>query len=70
MAESEQFAAFAQRFRTEADEATLANVRDRCLRAADAWEKRANTSRQTEASRAQREAATAAARVVEVPEQF
>jgi len=63
MAESDQFAAHAARFRAEAVEATLDNVRDRCLRAADAWDKRAHTSRQTEASRATREAATAAARV-------
>ena len=56
MPESDQFDALAARFRTEADEAPLANVRDRCLRAAAAWEARANTSRRTEASRARRAA--------------
>jgi hypothetical protein len=64
MAESEQFAAHATRFRTEAEEATLDNVRDRCLRAAAAWESRAVSARRTETSRAQREAATAAARTL------
>ena len=38
--------------RREADEATLANVRDRCLRAALAWDEMANRLRQTETYRA------------------
>ena len=62
MAESDQFAAHAERFRADADAATLENVRDRNLRAAVAWDKRAATARLTEAARTAREAATAAAR--------
>ena len=61
MADSDQFDLQAARFRAEAAEATLDNVRDRCLRSAAAWEARAATSRRTETSRAQRAAATAAA---------
>ena len=38
--------------RREADEATLENVRDRCLRAALAWDEMANRLRQTETYRA------------------
>lgn len=60
MAESDQFEAHAARFRAEAAEATLDNVRDRCLRAAAAWDARALSSRRTEVSRAKRAAETAA----------
>ena len=60
MAESDQFDLHAARFRAEAAEATLDNVRDRCLRAAAAWEARASSSRRTELSRAKRAAETAA----------
>jgi hypothetical protein len=67
MSESEQFAAHAARFRAEAEEATLDNVRDRCLRAAAAWDLRAESSRRTTAAREQREAATAAARAMVIP---
>lgn len=60
MAESDQFEVHAARFRAEAEQATLDNVRDRCLRAAAAWDARAVTSRRTEQSRAKRAADTAA----------
>lgn len=59
MSDSDLFDAHATRFRAEAAEATLDNVRDRCLRAANAWEARALTSRRTEQSRAKRAAETA-----------
>ncbi len=62
MSESDQFDAYAAQFRAEADQASLDNVRGRCLRAASAWEARAATSRRTEASRARR-----AAGVVDTP---
>lgn len=67
MTESEQFAAHAARFRAEAAEATLANVRERCLRAATAWEKRAATSRLVTDARLERESATAARAILERP---
>lgn len=60
MTESEQFAAYADRFRAEALETELENVRDRCLRAATAWDARAAVSRRTAAARLEREAGTAA----------
>ena len=42
--------------RRDADEATLANVRDRCLRAAAAWEEMAARAARTERMRAETEA--------------
>jgi hypothetical protein len=42
--------------RRDADEATLANVRDRCLRAAAAWDEMAARAARTERMRAETEA--------------
>ena len=42
--------------RRDAQEATLANVRDRCLRAAAAWEEMAARAARTERMRAETEA--------------
>ena len=42
--------------RRDADEATLANVRERCLRAAAAWEEMAARAARTERMRAETEA--------------
>ncbi|CAN5152975.1 hypothetical protein BH09PSE3_BH09PSE3_17760 [soil metagenome] len=52
----------AVRSHAEADAATLGNVRERCTRAALAWEEMADRISRTDAMRAEREAATAAAR--------
>jgi hypothetical protein len=51
------FIARAAEARTEAQSATLANVKDRCLRAAEAWENMAARAERTEKQRAQVEAA-------------
>jgi hypothetical protein len=48
----DQFSARAEEARAEADAATLANVRDRCLRAAAAWEAMAARARRTDLMRA------------------
>lgn len=45
----------AEAARTEADEATLANVRERCLRAEAAWMEMAARAERTETMRAMRE---------------
>lgn len=50
----------AARSHAEADAATLGNVRDRCSRAAVAWEVMAERISRTDALKAEREAATAA----------
>jgi hypothetical protein len=50
----------AVRSHAEADAATLDNVRDRCSRAATAWEEMADRVSRTDALKAEREAATAA----------
>lgn len=50
--------------RRDADAATLANVRERCLRAADAWEAMAVRSARTVRRRAEVDAAKAAARAL------
>ncbi|MBV8686233.1 MAG: hypothetical protein JOZ90_09370 [Alphaproteobacteria bacterium] len=47
--------------RTDADSATLDNVRDRCLRAAAAWEAMAARAERSDAHRARAEAAKASA---------
>nr|WP_294168243.1 hypothetical protein [uncultured Sphingomonas sp.] len=47
--------------RREADEATLANVRVRCLSAAEAWENMADRARRTQSYRTAHEAARPAA---------
>ena len=46
----------AEQARSEADEATLDNVRDRCLRAEAAWNEMANRAERTEKMRASQEA--------------
>jgi hypothetical protein len=51
------FTARAAEARAEADLATLANVRDRCLRAATAWDHMADRAARTEKQRAQSEEA-------------
>jgi hypothetical protein len=52
----------AERSRRDADEATLDNVRDRCLRAAAAWDDMASRVSRTEKLRAETEAVKAAQR--------
>ncbi|MDB5701983.1 MAG: hypothetical protein JWL66_2182 [Sphingomonadales bacterium] len=52
----------AVRSHAEANAATLDNVRERCTRAATAWEDMADRISRTEALKAEREAATAALR--------
>ena len=51
--------------RREAGEADLANVRERCLRAAKVWEDMADRARRTERMRARQEEEKAAARAEE-----
>jgi hypothetical protein len=46
--------------RTDADSATLANVRERCLRAAAAWDDMAERAARTDRMRARQEAEKAA----------
>lgn len=46
----------AQAARRDADAATLVNVRDRCLRAAAAWEEMASRAARTDRMRAEAEA--------------
>lgn len=53
--------------RTEADKAMLANVRERCLRAADAWAQMAERAERTERLRESHEAAKAAAALAAEP---
>ncbi len=50
------YRALAARAHAEADAATLANVRDRCLRAETAWLEMARRQDLTESGRARREA--------------
>lgn len=57
----EFFLARAAEARGDANSADLANVRDRCLRAAEAWEGMAARAERTERSRAKAEAEKAAA---------
>lgn len=54
--------------RRDADAATLANVRDRCMRAAIAWDEMAARAERTERMRAETEAARRAM-VIEVAAQ-
>lgn len=56
------YRALAAQARTDADAATLDNVRDRCLRAEAAWLAMANRQDQTDTARARRDAAAADAR--------
>lgn len=51
--------------RREADEAELANVRERCLRSASVWEDMAARARRTERMQRDRDAEKAAARAAE-----
>lgn len=55
----------ANQARREADEASLQNVRERCLRAAAVWEDMADRARRTDRMRARQEAEKAAARAPE-----
>jgi hypothetical protein len=57
----EFYRARAEEARTEAAAATLDNVRDRCLRAAAAWEDMADRAARTDRMRARAEAEKAAA---------
>ena len=52
----EFYRARAEQCRVEADAATLDNVRDRCLRAEDAWLRMADRVARTEAMRREKEA--------------
>ena len=52
----EFYRARAEQCRAEADAATLENVRDRCLRAEDAWTQMADRVARTEAMRREKEA--------------
>jgi hypothetical protein len=56
----EQFSARADEARADAEAATLDNVRDRCLRAAAAWEAMAARARRTDVLRAKQQAEKAA----------
>ncbi|HEY1604997.1 MAG TPA: hypothetical protein VGF77_05310 [Allosphingosinicella sp.] len=58
----DQYAARADEARAEADNATLANVRDRCLRSATAWEAMAARARRSETMRAKLQAEKETAR--------
>lgn len=49
--------------RRDADTATLANVRERCLSAAEAWEHMADRARRSESYRAAHEAEKSAANI-------
>lgn len=55
MRESQVYTERAEACRAEAEAATLANVRERCLRAEQAWISMAERSRRTEAAKAARE---------------
>lgn len=59
----EQFVTRAEEARAEADAATLVNVRDRCLRAAAAWEAMAARARRTDVLRAKQQAEKEAAQL-------
>jgi hypothetical protein len=63
-AQSEFYRARALDARNDADAATLDNVRDRCLRAAAAWEGMADRAARTDKMRAKQEAEKAAARAL------
>jgi hypothetical protein len=60
----EFYRARAHEARSEASVATLDNVRDRCLRAAAAWEDMADRAARTDRMRARAEAEKAAAAMV------
>ncbi|MFD2431346.1 hypothetical protein ACFSUK_31380 [Sphingobium scionense] len=57
------YRALAAQAHADADAATLANVRDRCLRAENAWLEMARRQDLTENARARRDAVAAAAAV-------
>ena len=62
MRESELYATRAAECQSQADAATLDNVRERCLRAGRAWAVMADRSRRTELARDARESAAESAR--------
>lgn len=59
-AQHDFYAARAADARAEAERAALANVRDRCLRAAAAWDNMAQRAQRTETFRAEHQAVKAA----------
>ena len=61
MRESELFSSRAAACAADAEQATLSNVRERCLRAERAWTAMAQRSLRTESARDAREAAVATA---------
>lgn len=61
--QSDFYAARADEARADAEAATLQNVRERCLRAAAAWEDMAARASRTARMRERQEAEKAAARV-------
>jgi len=63
----EFYRARAQDARADAEAATLQNVRQRCLRAAAAWEDMADRAARTDRMRARQEADKAAAASVAAP---
>jgi len=56
MAVTANFLEQAERWRAEAEAATLDNVRDRCLRAEAAWRAMADRQERVDTARAEREA--------------
>ena len=66
MRESEFFTARAAAAQAEADAATLDNVRDRCLRAHQAWDTLAQRSLRSESARDARESAAATAQAAAI----
>ena len=59
MSEAPLYRARAQECRTQADETSLQNVRERCLRAAAAWVAMAERGERADAMRAEQEKAKA-----------
>ena len=68
MSEASLYRARAEQCRAEADAATLENVRERCLRAAEAWEQMAARVERTGRMRAETEARKAAMIELQVSE--
>jgi hypothetical protein len=60
MSQHDLYATRADEARLDAQSATLANVRDRCLRAAEAWDAMATRARKGDTYRARQEAEKAA----------
>ncbi|PZQ63166.1 MAG: hypothetical protein DI544_01925 [Sphingomonas taxi] len=60
MKEYERYEAIAAQHRQDAQDATLDNVRDRCLRSEETWSKMAAQARRTERRREERAGVTPA----------